>query len=163
MKTCILLFTLFLSTILPSSARIGETLDQCRSRYGPENKELVKDAKSESVFFVKNGYVLRFMFDSSGKARFAEVYKMADGNFSIKNAIPMTDEERTILLNANGNGKKWIINRDQVFTEDKKYKAYGFHAGSKALTVICQDRDTVAEKASSAKAATNAQKSLQGF
>ena len=46
MKTAILLSTLFLFS-LPASARIGETLEQCRARYGPEHPELERSSGND--------------------------------------------------------------------------------------------------------------------
>ncbi|MEI7911809.1 MAG: hypothetical protein WCK77_19430 [Verrucomicrobiota bacterium] len=164
MKTAILLSTLFISS-LSASARIGETLEQCRARYGPEHPELVNPKSANKVYwFVKNGYVMEIMFDAgTGKARLFSIFKM-NGDSTKAPGAAMTEDEKTILLNLNGNGKKWIIKATRVETEDHLYVAYGMgNRSGDSLTIICQVPDKVAAKESADKAAGDAKKSLQGF
>ena len=164
MKTAILLSTLFLFS-LPASARIGETLEQCRARYGPEHPELENPKSANKVYwFVKNGYVLQICFDAgTGKARYLSIFKMA-GDSTNQPGAAMTEDEKTILLNLNGHGKTWVIKSGMVETEDHAYTAYGMgNRSGNFLTVICKVPDKVAEKAATDKAASEAKKSLQGF
>lgn len=165
MKSAILFSTLFFSAILPAPARIGETLEQCRARYGPEHPEFENPKSANKVYwFLKNGFVLQFIFDAgTGKARFVEICKMAGDDPKKLPGSPMTEEERKLLLDANGNGQKWIVKSGSVVTEDKKFSAYGYHPGSYALTVISQEPDKVAAKAAADKAASNAKQSVKGF
>ena len=96
MKSTILLVFLFSASI--ASARIGETFSQCKSRYG---EPLVHN--EEVTIFQKNGLQIAVFF-YQGKACalfFEKVEKDVLGR-----CVEISDDEKIILLNANGSGWK---------------------------------------------------------
>ena len=101
MKT--LLFGLLLIALLAfpqySQCRIGETLEECKTRYG-KPVELKKD----TAFFFKNGMTVAAHF-INGKVDQITYYK-TDPKDSKKTICP-SDAEVHILLQANAQGSSW--------------------------------------------------------
>ena len=160
MKTAALLATLFLAT-LPASARIGETLEQCRARYGPEKRDVVQASKAARCkSFLKNGFSLDFTFED-GKAVMVFIIKR-DPDDPAK-TIPMSKEEAVLLLSVNPPGEKWLTGSGGIMeTEDHAFKAHGIDP--RAFDVPCMRIFNVAasKRMEAVKAAEENQK-LDGF
>ncbi|MEI7911130.1 MAG: hypothetical protein WCK77_15955 [Verrucomicrobiota bacterium] len=121
MKTIILLATLFISTLI-ASARIGETEEQCKARYGPHWPGLLDKAKKSGEdlkdfkAYGKNGFILVIHF-TGDKADTLSVFK--GRTIESKHEI-LTETEIKTFLNANGDGKKWVeIDANSWRTEDR--------------------------------------------
>jgi hypothetical protein len=101
MKT--LLFGLFLVTVLVSprnvQCRIGETLEECKTRYGKP-----VEIKKDTALFIKNGMTVSAHF-IDGKVDQITYYTI-DPKDSKKTICP-TNAEVDILLQANARGGSW--------------------------------------------------------
>ena len=108
MKT--LQFLIFISLCHPAFSRVGETMDECKTRYGPPIGRL-----EEEVQFKKNGLDVFISFHG-GKA--------SGVRYSGEITYAMAEE----LLKANGGDKKWLVTWDEKAlkrwkTEDKLIEA----------------------------------------
>jgi hypothetical protein len=93
-------------SVLPSSARLHETLQQCIERYG---KPLKVSEDGKSVDFLKSDIALAIDF-VDGKADNIFFIKITKEGVT----APLTDEEVSILLQANGGGKEWQKRTDRT-------------------------------------------------
>lgn len=95
--------TFFLSLLAPASARLGETVEQCRTRYG---KETLGEAEANgSGRFEKNGIVIRVEF-RRGKAVEISFSHRSKGITDIFTGLP--DATVQGLLDANAGGSEWV-------------------------------------------------------
>jgi hypothetical protein len=124
----ILLITSILTTA--ASARIGETLEQCRTRYGAEVKSSASTATGYS-FFSKNGFLISIQF-TDGKAAMLTFRKTTPGE-------AITPAQLDALLASNAGGSKWQADAKSTFpswqTEDRKVLAL-YLEKSGMLTII---------------------------
>lgn len=86
---------------LCASARLGETADECKSRYGTP---VSRDAKINSFTYAKNGFTVMACF-YNGKASFLSIEKSEKDDLGKPKEI--SKNEISSLLNANSNGKEW--------------------------------------------------------
>lgn len=93
----------FLALLIPASARLGETVEQCRTRYG---KETLGEAEANgSGRFQKNGISISVDF-RDGKAVEIFFSHEAKGLTDIFTGLP--DATIQGLLDANNGGSEWI-------------------------------------------------------
>jgi hypothetical protein len=106
MQKIIYLFIFGALLTMPAWARLGETEDQCVSRYGAAIKTIQAGEKGpyKSLIFLKNEYYLAVEF-IDGKAGL--IY------FTKAGRPDLSDNEIQVLLDANSGGQKWTKS-DQV-------------------------------------------------
>lgn len=104
-------------TILPcqSFARIGDTLEECNTRYKPFNFFNAKGGHS----FYKDGIVIvTYFFD--GKVDKIRYFKFDTGASEDALFTNLSDSEIQTLLKDNGGARKWVKRKDGVWeTEDR--------------------------------------------
>ncbi len=105
-----LLFGLLLISLLASprntQCRIGETLEECKTRYG---KAL--ESKKDTALFFKNGMTVAAHF-IDGHVHEISYYKMDPRNS--KKTIRPSDAEANILLRANAPDTPWELELAQL-------------------------------------------------
>jgi hypothetical protein len=152
-----LLFGLLLTAllVLPWNAqcRIGETLDECKARYGNP-----VEAKKDTALFLKNAIYVSVHF---ADGRVDEIsYSKRDPKDSKKSVRP-SDAEVNILLRANAPDTSWeveVAHRHDVLWKNKQKGLSAFRTQN-ALTISIFD--PIAYKAyHERKAAT---RELEGF
>ncbi|MES2440897.1 MAG: hypothetical protein V4584_17660 [Verrucomicrobiota bacterium] len=99
MKPLILFFLL----MIPAFGRLGETLEQCRVRYGKETKVLQE--KPVVRLFRKDGFDLSITF-AKEVARQILVTRTPDAAGS--RGKDLAEAEAKAFLEANGNGSPWV-------------------------------------------------------
>ena len=118
-----------LFTFMPGAqARIGETFDQCKARYGEPFGEV---KEGERVTFRKSGFFVQVAF-YQGKADMIGYIKFGgDGEQPALDgsAQPMSENEISIFLNVNSGGRVWRTEsslgiRYTWVTEDGRLGAY---------------------------------------
>jgi hypothetical protein len=135
MKT--LLFGLLLLTLLAlprnTQCRIGETLGECKTRYG-NPVEIKKDA----VLFFKNGMAVSVHL-TDGKVDEIRYYKTNPKNS--KKTICPSDAEMNILLLANAQDTSWELElaqgRDALWSN--REKGLSAFRNAQALTISVAD------------------------
>lgn len=100
MKTIIPILFFSLS-IISAQARIGETGQQCRERYG---KEIRADKETGMIFFQKAGFNIFAKFHEGVVVMMTIEKTEVD---AINRPKPMSDTEIETILLANDDGKKW--------------------------------------------------------
>ena len=149
-----LLLVVLMSTTL-ANARIGETLEQCRVRYGKE----IRDA--DGCFgFIKAGFFIMVQF-YEGKADSIVFRKVEQNILGIP--VEISPNEIQNLLKQNGGGQTWketneIIIGSSWATEDEKVLA-GYRAMEHILIVFTLDHSLRTLAAKKAKE----DKKLEGF
>lgn len=96
----LLLFLFLVGAPVVVFGRIGETVEQCRDRYGAE--KLVTD--SGKHHFEMSGFRVVCSFDSKGMCS-SIIFMKGDGQ-------EFTATERDVLLEKNAAGGKWVVNKD---------------------------------------------------
>jgi hypothetical protein len=83
-----------------AQARIGETLEECRARYGKEASD-----KDVAYIFIKDEFKLRVYFEEGKcvKVSYEKVDPKSEWNFK-----PLTNEEVDSFLKDNSGGKEWV-------------------------------------------------------
>jgi len=135
MKT--LLFGLLLITLLAfprnTQCRIGETLEECKTRYGKP-----VDIKKDTALFFKNGMTLSVHF-IDGRVDEIRYYKIDSKNS--KKTICPSDAEVNILLRANAQDTSWELElaqrRDALWSN--REKGLSAFRTPKALTISIAD------------------------
>jgi len=97
-KKSVLVLALVVTVIAGADARIGETVSQCKERYGDSLETLepkVSESDEEALRFRKSGIDIRVEF-KAGKAWSISFSKRG-----------ITDTERATLLKANSEGSLW--------------------------------------------------------
>lgn len=95
------LFYIFLA--IPLFGRIGETLAQCRVRYGVETNQ-----QGSEYIFLKSGFTVSCAFDgttSDAKVISILFVKMSGGE--TPHPIAISDDEINLFLKANASGSTW--------------------------------------------------------
>lgn len=130
------LVTVILSafTVLHANARIGETLEQCKVRYGTP----ITESKS-SAAFIKAGFVIGVMF-YEGKVDSLAIVKVEKD--ALGKSIEMSDNEISQLLQANSGNRKWkehTCSFDRSWlTEDAQVVAI-YEPSKRQLTIMTKD------------------------
>jgi hypothetical protein len=114
-------FLFLLLAALPCSARLGETIEQCRARYGKETR-ILKDSEGDIHEYSKAGFVIGIRFHQ-GKAAIIVANKPPQGLLGIPDEI--TPAELEALISANGRGSAWTkiegdIVKDKWVSDDKR-------------------------------------------
>jgi hypothetical protein len=125
MKKYILAITLGLLSISPSFARIGENIDECKSRYGMwASFHPINDKRVKVVFNTKLMDVEVIFYEGICECI---SYIRHEG---VHNPYYFSDEECDVLKNVNSKGKEWVKDKDifvspmgQWHTIDKTYYA----------------------------------------
>lgn len=99
--------------VSPASARLGETLEQCRKRYG---KEIEVDKENGAIAFEKKGWIITVMFLKGRAGALIFQHKKEPGGIFNPN---ISDVEIAALLKANGDGLKWTPSDDIDFINQK--------------------------------------------
>jgi hypothetical protein len=112
-------FLLLLLAAPLASARLGETIDQCRARYGKETR-IFKDEEGNIHEYAKAGFVIGILF-YEGKAAVIIANKPPKGILGIPDEI--TPAELESLISANGRGSAWTklgsdIVKDKWLSDD---------------------------------------------
>ena len=110
MKNLGLLILCLLLTIVPTSARVGETLDECVQRYGPmieRRPARLPESDPEVMVFSKAGITVAAEF-RQGKAWHLTFRK-----------VPLSSLEVEAVLMANSGSSMWGL---PVKTRDKEYR-----------------------------------------
>jgi hypothetical protein len=136
-------------------ARIGETLEQCQSRYGKE----IRRANGCSVF-IKAGFYIMVQF-YEGKAD-SILFRKVEQNI-LDMPVEISPNEIQNLLKQNGGGKTWKETHEVIIgsswaTEDRSVLA-GYTAMDRVLVIFTLDhslRNLAAKKAKE-------DKKLEGF
>lgn len=149
-----LLLVVLMSATL-ANARIGETLEQCRARYGKE----IRQANGCSVF-IKAGFYIMVQF-YEGKAD-SILFRKVEQNI-LDMPVEISPNEIQNLLKQNGGGQAWketneIIIGSSWATEDGKVLA-GYTAMDRFLAVFTLDSSLRSLAAKKAKE----DKKLEGF
>lgn len=97
----------FFALMVPAFARLGETVDECRTRYG---KESSVDEKLSMMEFRKAGFRLMITFDA-GRAAYMFINHDPTNDFIPTNP-EITDAEIETLLKSNGGGSEWVERKD---------------------------------------------------
>lgn len=116
MRKTVLSLLLLSALPLSASARIGETYDQCKARYG----DPIDQATNATYFFKKSGLYFSISFHE-GVADCITFRKVAENEINIADEI--SDNEIAQLMTANAGGRPWkkskLINMNRTwFTED---------------------------------------------
>lgn len=153
-KYAMLLLVVLMSATL-ANARIGETLEQCRARYGKEIRQ------ANGCFgFIKAGFFIMIQFYEE-KADSIVFRKVETNILDIPVEISLNEIQN--LLKQNGNGQTWKETNEVLIgsswaTEDGKILA-GYKAMDRILIIFTLDRslrDIAAKKA-------REDKKLEGF
>jgi hypothetical protein len=99
MKTLAFLFAL----IIPASARIGETVEECRDRYGDP---VHIDQKAGSMGFLKSGFLIACQFHKGRVGMIIVIKNQKPGEITIGHA-ELSEVEIETLLKANAGGGEW--------------------------------------------------------
>lgn len=108
----------FASLYQQTTARIGETPEQCQARYG---KPVKIDAENKSIWYQKVGFLIAVTF-YEGKAE-SIMFMKADSIDSVISGLAAEISETEIqnLLKSNGEGKKW---REHFVSKETKSSGY---------------------------------------
>ena len=119
-----ILTVLALSTL--AHARIGETVAECKARYGE-----VKLEDEDQKFYQKSGYTIAIFFNDNGKCCQIHYLKSGEGE--------LTEKEVNAFMNANGkNWKKIKANKTYIKWESGGKFAYDT-AGTLLIRTIAHD------------------------
>jgi hypothetical protein len=150
----------FFALMVPVFGRLGETVPECKARYGEPIS--VEEAASMLVF-KKAGFNICVTFDQ-GRASYIFISKeKPSSGFSIGDP-EISVAERETFRNANTGGSKWILREDFDFvnethdTEDKK-RVVMYDTLKHHLMFFTMD---YAKKRAAAKEAEE-KKALEGF
>jgi hypothetical protein len=148
---------LSLLAVTPALARIGETPEQCKARYGDPSK-IIKEKKT--MVFQKSGVLVIVEF-FNGKADTIGFRKLEQNVLGM--SLEFSDNEIQNLLKANSGGKEWkmrqIISINKAWTtEDGELIA---HLEAMDNHLMIATRDNLDRRASEKKARED--KSLGGF
>jgi hypothetical protein len=115
---------LFLAMASPASARLGETVQECRKRYG---KEIEVDNENGVMAFEKEGWMIAVMFHKGRAGALSFQHKKEPGGiFNPK----ISDVEIATLLKANGGGQEWTASDDIDFINRKFFTPNASRAAS---------------------------------
>jgi hypothetical protein len=152
-----LFFGLLLITlsVLPRTAqcRIGETLEDCKTRYGKP-----VEIKKDTALFLKNGISVSVHL-ASGKVDQITYYKT--GLKDSKKTISPSDAEVNILLQANAQDSQWkmeVSYRNHTMWWNKER---GLSALRSPQELVISIHDPIAYKANQERKA--AERNLEGF
>jgi len=136
-----------ISALLCASAfaRIGETEDEIRARYGkPVNEDRAQPPIVERGYLTSGMIVVVMFIDGKSEA---EMFMKA------KNFDQLSDEEVQLLLKANSNGKEWtdaptgaLISFDQVWRIPDLDRTAQFSKLERKL-IVCSGKYLAAQKA----------------
>jgi hypothetical protein len=149
-----LLAGLFGLTLIPAQARLGETLDQCTSRYGTITGSSMNSDGNKTADYQKNGIIIGITF-VNGRAELEDFVKSDGSEFS--------DTELKGLLDADsGSNNSWLdsTNSNDVkawIREDNAVAAY-----SKSLHYLTLETQEYVELQKAKKKASES-KTLNGF
>jgi hypothetical protein len=155
MRTLCFSLLLIALSVLPWNAecRIGETVDECKARYGsPE------EVKKDSMLFLKNGMYVSVHF-TGGKVDEISYYKK-DPKDPKKSVCP-TDAEAEILLRANAQNTIWEFKVAHLHDTLWGNKEEGLSAFRTQHSLTISVSDPIAYKAHHGKKA--AARRLEGF
>lgn len=139
-----LLISLLLMTA-SAQARLGETLAECKKRYG---EPVSADKDKMEYAFSKNEMVVVGIF------REEKCIQISFKKASLSGSSSLSEEEVQILLSANGGGQKWTRMEDQIMmegwtTEDERQAHLVPIAGILTLTTREGREQLAKEKAAS--------------
>lgn len=102
MRAVSLFFIIVLAYVLPAEARIGETLEQCKARYGEATAITAKPPAEEAYRFVRSG-ILVVVFMVNKRVDLIMYRPVASSG-----ALPeLSETQRDFFLSANGDGVGW--------------------------------------------------------
>lgn len=102
LKQIYIILCLFVSFITPALARIGETREECKKRYGlPINKLIHIGKENEYLVFEKAEFEIEIHFYQN-KADQVVYWKTSRTN-------TISEHEANELMTLNGGKKKWVI------------------------------------------------------
>lgn len=99
--------TFFFALMAPAFGRMGETVGECRGRYGKEIK--VEESISGMGFF-KAGYMILAYFDE-GRVGMLNIFHPSVDQISGSRPV-ITEEEIDTFLKENGSGSEWVERED---------------------------------------------------
>lgn len=149
----------FFALIIPVSARLGETMEECRVRYG---KETDMDEENSSMVFTKAGFRIYAVF-VEGRVGVMTVAHSVGKNV-LGTPPDITEAELTAFKEANSGGSEWVARGDLSImnktwdTKDNKRVAV-YDTLKHALTMFTTDY----AKKRAAKKAEEEKKNLEGF
>jgi hypothetical protein len=154
-KTLFLGLLLITLSVLPRNAqcRIGETLEECKTRYGKP-----VEIKRDTALFLKNGISVSVHL-ASGKVDQITYYKT--GLKDSKKTISPSDAEVNIFLQANAQDSQWkmeVSYRNHTMWWNKER---GLSALRSPQELVISIHDPVAYKANQERKA--AERNLEGF
>lgn len=126
---------LVLSALLTtaSQARVGETLEECRARYGQETR---KDDAKKLVVFLKSGLTVAATFEND-RVAWLMIHKDRTAGAAWSAWAGLADDQIAALQKANGGTSTWrIIGKSDVLTtiwrtDDKtRYALYSVTGGA---------------------------------
>ena len=129
----ILVLTALLALPWNAQCRIGETLDECKARYGSP-----VEVKKDAALFLKNGMYVSAHF-ADGKVVEISYYKKSPKN--PKKSVCPTDTEAEILLRANAHDTPWELefaHGGDVLRRNEKKGLSAFRT-QRALTISISD------------------------
>jgi hypothetical protein len=117
-----------------ASARIGETLPECKARYGESTGTSAND--NDVIFFEKNSMLIAVHFYQE-KCDFIQFQKSKENSIGIP--TPLSENEIETLLKANGGEQKW--EKRNILSMDKEWitqdgKIYATYANLKNFLSI---------------------------
>jgi hypothetical protein len=129
------LSALVLSALLTSAsqARVGETLEECRARYGQETG---RDEEKKLVIFLKSGLTVAATFEND-RVAWLMIQKDRAAGAAWSAWAGLADDQIEALQKANGGASKWrIIGKPDALTtiwrtDDKtRYALYSVTGGA---------------------------------
>jgi hypothetical protein len=125
---------LFTALLAPAShGRVGETLEECRARYGQETG---KDDEKKLVHFLKSGLTVAATFEND-RVAWLMIQNDRAGGAAWSAWAGLTDDQIDALQKANGGTSKWrIIGKPDPLTtiwrtDDKtRYALYSVSGGA---------------------------------
>lgn len=157
MKKKIILFFVFFNLLSFSLfARINESIEQCRNRYGDPVSETVNGICPIKYYF-KNGMNIMIVFYKN-RAVVVNYARPDESNPFYKRAVnkdgwmdtistpsimemnlPMAEKEIEFLKNANSENEKWIKSGDNIWQREKKTVAASYKKNILTFKVIKQN------------------------
>lgn len=153
----ILLLTIFFNLFsLSLSARINETIEQCRTRYGEPKAEKINGI-CPVKYYVKNGMNIMIVFYKN-KAVVVNYAKPDESNPFYKRTVnkdgwmdtistqsimemnlPIAEKEIEFLKNANSENEKWIAIGNNIWQREKKTVAASYQKNILTFKVVKQN------------------------
>jgi|BioPla2DNA2_1021312.scaffolds.fasta_scaffold24078_2 hypothetical protein len=110
MRICILALTIGLMSATPSFARIGDNIDECKSRYGMWSSFHPITEKRVKVLFSTKLMDVEVIFYEGLCESIS--YTRHDG---VHDPYYFSEEEIDVLLNVNCEGMEWVKDKSNVF------------------------------------------------